>query len=352
MAFRVSLPHDVTEAATHKLRMNVFKLPSGRWKSEVRHAGFFRSMTFESKKTAQNWWSQTEAEYLAGKRGQPLNKSAAQAFEKYAKEVSPQKKGARWEILRLAKLSRDPLLGPVTMPEFTTGTLAKWRDRQSAAGLADGSILREMTLIRSVFKKAREEWRWLSVNPFEGLQKPKQPKSRSRRIDEAEIAAVLSWLGYDEAEPVETQQQLTAVAFLLAIETTMRSGDILAIKGTEPSKTSAWVDFARRAVFRSDSKNGDAKAVPLNARAIELLRKVEPKFFAGVSDQVRDQLFRRAVKMAQIVDLKFHDSRHEAASRLAKKLSVLELAKVMGVRDPKTVMIYYNPTVEELADKL
>jgi integrase len=62
--------------------------------------------------------------------------------------------------------------------------------------------------------------------------------------------------------------------------------------------------------------------------------------------------FRKLRKKLGIEDLRFHDTRHEATSRLSKKLHVLELAATIGHRDLKSLMVYYNPTADELADKL
>jgi integrase len=335
--------------------MNVQKLPSGKYKAEVRHRGFYRSQTFERKKLAEDWWARTEAEYLAGKRGQPLHKTLGQAFAKYAQEVSPKKKGARWEQIRLAKLGRDEFLSNTLMNDLTTTVLAKWRDRRLTE-VGPGSVIRELTLIRSVIAKAREEWRWIPTNPFVGLERPTAPKHRDRRIAEQEIQVIVELLNYREGlefgEQLATPSQLTAIAFLLALETAMRAGDVLSIWGVAPSNSHAWVDYAARAVYRPVSKNGDARSIPLSMRAISLLKMIHPTYFQALSAGSRDQLFRRAVKRAGIVNLTFHDSRHEATWRLAKKLNVLELAKVLGVRDPKTLMIYYNPSVTELADKL
>ncbi|OIQ76662.1 phage integrase family protein [mine drainage metagenome] len=52
------------------------------------------------------------------------------------------------------------------------------------------------------------------------------------------------------------------------------------------------------------------------------------------------------------VNLRFHDLRHEATSRLAEKLSVHELAKVTGHRDLRMLMRYFHPRAEDLAKKL
>ena len=324
--------------------MNVYKRPNGKWRAEVRHTGFYRSEVFESKKAAENWWSMAEAEYLAGKRGQPLNKSFAQAFQRYMEEVSPKKRGHRWEKVRLTSLQRDPILAGLGMADITSERLAKWRDKRLTE-VKPSTVNRELNLIQAVLRVARREWLWIPADPMSQIDRPPIGKARYRRVSDEEIAAVVSWLGYAEDKPVETHSQRVAVAFLLAIETTMRSGDILAITPERYVRD-------RKAVFLPTSKNGDPKAVPLSARAIELLDKTAPTFFAGLTAASRDALFRKAVKKAGIENLHFHDSRHEAASRMASKVNMLELAKIMGVRDPRILMVYFNPAVEELAAKL
>ena len=48
----------------------------------------------------------------------------------------------------------------------------------------------------------------------------------------------------------------------------------------------------------------------------------------------------------------FHDSRAEAIWRLSKKLDVMELARVIGHRDLKSLLIYYDASADELSAKL
>lgn len=53
-----------------------------------------------------------------------------------------------------------------------------------------------------------------------------------------------------------------------------------------------------------------------------------------------------------IDDATFHDLRHLAITRLAQKIDVLDLARMTGNRDLKKLMIYFNPTAEDIAKKL
>ena len=94
--------------------------------------------------------------------------------------------------------------------------------------------------------------------------------------------------------------------------------------------------------------------MPLSRKAIALLEQMrglhQTKVFPFLQSSAGTQ-WRRALKMAGIEDLHFHDTRHEVCSRLAR-FTMLELAKIIGHRDPRSLMIYYNPTANELAAKL
>ena len=46
------------------------------------------------------------------------------------------------------------------------------------------------------------------------------------------------------------------------------------------------------------------------------------------------------------------DARHEAITRLAKVFDVLELARIVGHRDLRMLLVYYNPSAEDLSGKL
>jgi len=91
--------------------------------------------------------------------------------------------------------------------------------------------------------------------------------------------------------------------------------------------------------------------VPLSKEAKRLVGLIMDSELTVKSD-VASTLFGRAVLKAEIEDLTFHDSRHEAVTRLAQKLDVLDLARMVGHRDLKSLMIYYNSTPEELANRL
>ena len=264
-------------------------------------------------------------------------------FDRYGKEVSIKKKGARWEQIRLTALSRDPI-ADVMLSDLSAREVAEWRDSRLKQ-VAPGTVNRELNLISHCFEIARREWKWISASPTRDVQRPKEPPPRDRLISEQEIGRICFALGYAEGQPIEKVSQRVAVVFLFALETAMRAGEIVGLKPEDINGPVATLPM---------TKNGSARRVPLSKRALELISFM-PKGVELVFDLKKSQLdsmFRKYRDRAGVENLTFHDTRHEAITRLASKLEVLELARMVGHRDIKMLMVYYNETPEALADKL
>lgn len=108
-------------------------------------------------------------------------------------------------------------------------------------------------------------------------------------------------------------------------------------------------------VHLPQTKNGNPRDVPLSPAALEILDRLprDGALVFNLRESQVDALFRKAVKRAMVEDLHFHDSRREATSRMARKLDVMELARVTGHKDLRILhQVYYQPKVEDLAAKL
>lgn len=317
-----------------------------KWLAEVRIKGAYSSKTFFSKPEAQSW--AIEKERQIGKTGGALpQKTLADAALKYAKEVSPAKKGARWEIIRLERLAREPV-SDSQLTDLTHDVLNDWMHGRLATGVKSSTVLREMNLLSTVLNTARVQWKWMTESPLRDVKRPKAPPARDVRINEDKINRILLALGYAEDAPVVTDRQRIAVAFLIALETAMRQGEIWGLEWPR-------IDMAGQCLALEDTKNGTRREVPLSTRAIELLKKLEPKKSGKLfltPQASAGTIFRRALELAGIKGLTFHDARHEAITRLARKLEILDLARMVGHLDPRSLMIYYNPTASEIAKRL
>jgi len=313
------------------------------WQVQVRRQGVRKAASFRTKAEAASWAAKVEAEIFAGLRGEVPDKSVGDLLERYRDEVSVTKRGERWERLRIGLLLRDPFAN-VRLPRLTPADVAAWRDRRLTQVTA-ASVSREWTLLSHAFNIAVREWCWLRDNPFKTVRRPRLPPSRDRRISQVEIDRLLFALGYVSGETPTSVTARVGAAFLFAIETAMRAGEICGLTWSRISGATACLPL---------TKNGSMRIVPLSPAALAILDQLPRtgELVFGLRTSQVDALFRKAKARALITDLHFHDTRHEAITRLARKLDVLDLARMVGIRDLRILMVYYNAKPDEIAQRL
>jgi integrase len=259
------------------------------------------------------------------------------------RDVCPKHRGARWEQIRLTKILRTLPFADRDLAAVQRADIASWRD--SMTGLASSSARREYGLLRAVFTVCVGDWGLLKDSPFRGLSPPDAGEPRKRRVSDADADAMIAALGYVRGTIPETASQFVAVAFLLAIETAMRQGEMLA--ATRNQVHGAVLHLPK-------TKNGDARDVPLSKAAVALLELLPADgYLFPIANTTADALFRRARAKAGLDDLHFHDSRREGTTRLSAKVDVMTLARITGHKDLKVLLrVYYQPDMSEVAARL
>lgn len=308
-----------------------FRKSGGFWRAEIRRVGHpdISQSGFRTKGEAAAWASVTEGEILAGKRRDIPDKCFGDLLDKYALEVSAHKKGARWESVRIGLLKRDALAS-ARLRRIDATDVAGWRDRRLKS-VSEASVRREWNLLSHACNIAVREWRWLKENPFQGVRRPKGGRPRERLPTKAEMEALQKKAESDNAKKA-------LAAFQFSTETGMRASELCGLEHINGT-------VARL----QDTKNGTARDVPLSARAIEIWQAHGP---FGIKPSTLDVNWRKLCKAAGVKDLHFHDSRHVAITQLAQKLDVLELARMVGIKDLRVLMVYYNKPASEIAKKL
>ena len=315
------------------------------WKATVRRRGHpTQSKSFALKSAAEQWARQTELQMTDGKYIAVSKETVKGLFEKFRDEVCPTRKGDRWEQVRINALLRDVKWMKLSTNNMNDVVLTKWRDDRLKE-VSGATVNREMNLISAVFTHAIKEWKVrMAENPVSLVKRPPKPKHRDRRITDTEYSELVD---YFNGCNKETVSWYIGKLFVFCIETALRLGEAVALQWTD-------VDTTKRFLVVRDSKNSDSRHVPLSTVAIKTLKELPESdaFVFPVTVDSASAMFRRGRGALGIEDLHFHDTRHEATSRLAKKFNVMELAKIIGHRDLKSLMIYYNPTIEDLAGKL
>lgn len=318
------------------------------WRCQVCVDGMRDSQVFTSRSDARAWGAQREAALRLDKDRTPGEKfTLDDALTKYADEVSPKKRGKSWEIVRIEAMRNDsaghrlPLKRMVG--EITTTDLAIWRDHRLTK-VSAGSVLREFTILGNVFEVARREWKWIDVNPARDVKRPPKPDHRDRLISWSEIRQILKVLGWRKGS-CKSSKQAAARTFMLALRTGMRAGEICGLTWDRVK-----ADHCELPVTKTKPRK-----VPLTKKSRALIDSMEgwdTKTVFGIAPQTLDATFRKARAAVGIEGFTFHDSRHTAATMIARRVDVLDLCKIFGWTNPKQAMVYYNPSVSDLARRL
>ncbi len=350
-----------------------------QWQAKVRRKGFpAQSRTFMYKEDAEKWVRAVERELetsgFIDRRSAEKNTFAG-VLERYQNEITAKKKSAAIERVKIDVLLRDTAFFGLRMTAITSEAIAKWRDRRLEE-VSSGTVNREMDVISTVLNHARREWGIHVENPIPYVKRPAKARARDRRLSDDEEKYLRAALTTGDRRPDGTFEKAArnphlAPVFELALETAMRRGELLSLEWKN-------VDLKKRTAFLPDTKNGDPRMVPLSTKAIRALKEMQKGKSGGSRGQVFSlsamalrKGFTRAIERAQaaylqdctdakqepvkgfLENVRFHDLRHEATSRLAEKLSnILELSAVTGHRDIRMLKRYYHPRAEDIARKL
>jgi integrase len=311
------------------------------YRAHVMRQGVRESKTFPTRQEAVDWGVSIEAAILSG--------DAVRTRHTLTGALDLITPANRTERIRIGVARRYAWAG-LPLSDVTPAVMAAWAAKRGTE-VSAGTVLREMSFLYSVFRRCIHDWQWIKVNPLKDITKPARPRPRDRLISDAERDAVLEALGWP-ADRVETVHHEVAIAFLLALETAMRAGEILGMR---------WEDVRAKTVTLMATKNGDQRQVPLSVEArrlIELMRgrkllvvrkPVDPARVFHIQPATLDTLFRRA---RGDQTFHFHDARATAVTRLSQILDVRTLARMIGHRDLNSLMIYYRTTADEIAELL
>ena len=138
----------------------------------------------------------------------------------------------------------------------------------------------------------------------------------------------------------------------MAVVTGMRRSEVLGLRWLD-------VDIANARILLPQTKNGDGRIVYLNQTALDTLRSVLRRFsqkttdlvFAGITPEQVSVAFARLCRNENILDFRFHDLRHTAASWLRMKgADIHTVAQLLGHKDLRMAARYQHLSPSFLAD--
>ena len=185
----------------------------------------------------------------------------------------------------------------------------------------------------------------LPANPAKMVRRPQVARGREHRLLPGEESKLF-------ASCNQSRAGMLAPVVRFAIETGMRMGEILSLTWRN-------VDLAHRIATLPDTKTGDARQVPLSTAAIAAISSLPRHFSDGrvfwtwQRGDSRENAWRRAVKLAGLEDLRFHDLRHEAVSRFFELgLNPMEVASISGHKTLQMLKRYTHLRAADLVRKL
>ena len=297
-------------------------------------------------KWARNVESQLDLGTLAPKQTMPR---LMPTVDRYVEEVTPTKKGESQERYRANQLTRTKL-ADMQLDKITGEVVAQYRDERLTE-VSQNTVRLELAFLSVVFEQCRKEWGLAVSNPVRQIRMPKPGKPRQRRLEAGEEEALLQACRESGAHYLQT-------FVILAVETAMRFGELAGV-------TWANVSFEKRTIYLPDTKNGSPRTVPLSTRALNAIqtqpRSIDGSLFSAKPGSIRSA-FLIALSKAQATqpdsknflrELRFHDLRHEAVTRLFEKgLNSIEVGMVSGHKTLSMLQRYTHIRSQDLVSKL
>ena len=196
--------------------------------------------------------------------------------------------------------------------------------------LSAASANRHLALLKVTFNRAmKAEPAKAERNPLRGVKLLKENNARVRVLTDTEEERLLAALPLCYRPLV-----------IVALHTGMRRGELANLRWQD-------VDFHTRTLVVQQSKSGEGRRVPMNRVVVATLRALrrERQAFGGLvftSPEGRflhnfGRAWWKAVSAAEITDLRFHDLRHTAASRLV--MAGVDLYTVKEILGHKTLVM-------------
>jgi len=223
------------------------------------------------------------------------------------------------------------------------GTHAQKASQQASAGFSEfGGVLKTahelwgLPVDTTVTAVGRSSLKYLGLSA--------KSKERERRPTQKEIDDICLYFTTKVRQKVPMEDLI-----LFAIDTAMRAGEIIGLKWDDINHTDKTIIIRDRK--HPTEKTGNDQEVPLLGQSYQILMR-QPRKDARIfpiANGTVSSLFPRACAVLKIIDLRFHDLRHEGVSRLFERgYTIEQVALVSGHRDWKMLSRYVQLRAKDL----
>jgi integrase len=329
--------------------MGLYKRGSVWWMSfSYQGRQIRRSTETTDKKLAQRILDKVKGEIAEGKWFEKLpgeDRTFKEMMDKYMAEHSIPNKVSHDRDKR-SLLHLMPFFGDLLISEITPMRINEYKVTRRLEGATPATINRELALMKHAYSIAIREWEWIQENPVKKVNMEKENNKRDR------------WLLPDEEKKLlEASPEWLKEIIIFALNTGMRLGEILSLRWNS-------VDMKRKTVVVLRSKNNEKRTIPLNEKALGVLKKrlehsqlakVDLVFYSNSYKEYDysnlEKAFRKAVKKAEIKDFRFHDLRHCFATKLIQSgVDLYKVQLLLGHKTPLMTQRYAHHYPESLRE--
>lgn len=330
---------------------SIIQTTAGTWRVLVRRKGIKTlCKTFDSKREAERWARQAEADLDAGRsvavaKGATVGdaiKAYRELRDSSKRDIAPQSN----EHYMLEHLDRD--FGDTHITALTPKRISEFCQRRADEGAGPYTVNMEISKLGTVLKYASISLHATWGDPVGaarpllehlGLIGPGQ--SRDRRPTAAELAKIKA-----KCEP------LLADMIDFAIATCMRRGEIVRVRWADMNAEKRLLTIRDRKHPRR--KAGNDETIPLLGDALAIIQrqpKTDERIFPVSPEWVSDS-FLLVCRVCEIEDLHFHDLRHHGISLLFEAgYTIEQVAIVSGHRSWSQLRRYTNLRPEMLVSR-
>lgn len=325
--------------------MATIRQRNNRWQCIVKRKGYpLISKTFELRKDAEKWARQQERLLDKGEwhdRSTAEQMTMGDLLDRYLKEITPQKRGARSEPSRIRVLKRS-FISNLSVATINGNIVSRWKNERLLQ-VSGSTVCRDIALLNHVFSIAMREWDInIPINPITLVRKPPTNKPRDRVLNNHQRKSLLDACG-------RCRNPWIQPVVIFALETAARRGEILALQWSD-------INLQTRTARLRVSKTNEPRIIPLSNACLTLLKRL-PRSAGGmvfpVTIETLKQAYKRAVVSSEIEDFTFHDLRHEAITSFFERgLSLPEVATISGHKTWEMLRRYTHLSAEKIASKL
>jgi integrase len=304
------------------------------WQVLIRRKNYVgpRSRTFISKDLAQSWADAVEERTKKVFRDVPI--TLGEAINEYINGPLLMHRSAENEKYPL-RVTAESWLGDIPLKELQIKHFAVWRDERLLK-VKPNTVMRELRILRVLIDWARDE---------RGAEIKDNP-ARNLRVRGTGDARAPLFTDQDEEKLLNELSQMSNKNHLrltkLALVTGFRRSELLSLNWSNIDLHKEKI-YIRRKECAAKGSSSSMRMVPLSHKAKDLLISLENKKgkVINLTEGSARNGFERARKKAGLLNLRFHDLRHIAISRMwSYGMNALEISACSGHRDIKMLMRY------------